>query len=104
MKTSISFGYTQTEKYCKKIDNVIISPQKPWHCDMERYDNIASWVLAICRHHQVKQVFMEDYIIRVGSNTGQLIENAAITRLKLWKEGIPYYLTAPNTLKKAFTR
>ena len=99
------FFYTSETKYKSVFNkNIYGMPHIPYESEMERFDNISEWALAILQRFNVKQVALEGY--SMGSKGGlvfQIGENTGILKQKLWQAGIEFTTPAPTTIKKHFS-
>ena len=83
-----------------KEGNVEGNNHKKWECAQERYNNIAEWVMALIRHHEVNRVFIEDYSLVSTGRVFHIAENMAILKDRLWDDYIPFETIPPTVIKK----
>lgn len=99
-----NFFYVVSEKNPTTIPkNITIEHPRAYHNNAERFDNLASDMVAFLRFHQVDVVFLEGYamgargqVFNIGENTGVLKHHLHINR-------IPFVIVPPTTLKKFAT-
>ena len=98
------FFYTSENKYKSGFnDNIYGMSHIPYETDMERYDNISEWALAILQKFGVKEVALEGYSMGSKGQVFNIGENTGILKYKLWQAGITFTVPAPTTIKKHFT-
>lgn len=72
--------------------------------EMERYNNIASWVHKVAiKDRTVDSVWVEGYSMGSKGNVTAICENGGILKHSLWQGGIPYNMIAPSSIKKFFS-
>ena len=74
-----------------------------WGNPQERYETIAEWIVDVLKSNNVKQVALEDYAYSKHASLTALAENAGLLKYFLYKEGIPYDLYSPSSIKKCAT-
>ena len=72
-------------------------------CDSERYNNIATWIVDICKSQSVEKVFIEDYSYGSKGKVFHIAENGGICKFLLWKNHIDYLAVPPTVIKKFAT-
>ena len=88
-----------------KEGNICGENHKPYHCDMDRYDDISDWALTILddKGEGVKKVFLEGYSYGSTGRVFHIAENTAILKYNLWDAKIPVEIVPPTTIKKFAT-
>ena len=98
------FFYTSETKYKSVFNkNIYGMSHIPYESEMERFDNISEWALAILQKFNVKQVALEGYSLGSKGKIFEIAENTGILKQKLWQAGIEFTTPAPTTIKKHFT-
>jgi Holliday junction resolvasome RuvABC endonuclease subunit len=98
------FFYTKENKYCSTFNKNIHGMQHiPYESEMERFDNISEWALAILQKFNVKDVALEGYSMGSKGVVFNIGENTGILKYKLWNAGMNVITPAPTTVKKHFT-
>lgn len=98
------FFYTKETKYKSTFNkNIHGMSHFLYESEMERFDNIAEWALAILTKYDVKEVALEGYAMGAKGAVFTIGENTGILKHKLWKAGIECITPAPTTIKKHFT-
>lgn len=98
------FFYTKENKYISRFGkNILGMSHIPYESDMERFDNISEWALAILQKYNVKEVGLEGYSMGSKGQVFNIGENTGILKYKLWQSGFDVITPAPTTIKKHFT-
>lgn len=98
------FFYTKETKYKSSFNkNIHGMTHFPYESEMERFDNISEWALAILNKFNVKEVALEGYSMGSKGVVFNIGENTGILKYKLWQAGIECITPAPTTVKKHFT-
>jgi Holliday junction resolvasome RuvABC endonuclease subunit len=69
----------------------------------ERYNNIACWIVDICKQFKVQSVFIEDYSFGSVGRVFAIAENGGVVKHQLWKNHIEYRTIPPTVVKKFAT-
>ena len=98
-----SFFYTNTNKYVGAFGNVYGLKMQPYESEIERYDNLSEWAIAILLKFGVRSVIIEGYSMGSKGRVFHIAENTGILLYKLWLNGIEFRSVAPTSLKKSFS-
>lgn len=99
-----SFFYTKVKKFDGAFaHNIYGMMNMPYESEMERFNNLAEWAVAILKKFNVKEVCIEGYSMGSKGAVFNIGENTGILKYHLWKNGIKYYTVAPTQAKKHFT-
>jgi Holliday junction resolvasome RuvABC endonuclease subunit len=101
-ETSKCYFLTTVKKLHGSFDNVIGIPHKDYKNSMERYGNIANWVLNFIPQGDV-MVFIEDYSLGSKGQVFSIAENTGIMKYVLYTNKISFQLFSPAAIKKDFT-
>lgn len=71
--------------------------------DMQRFDNLATWVFDILDKNLVEKVFIEAYAYGASGRLFEIGENTGILKHMLWKRGSRYEVFPPTMVKKFAT-
>lgn len=74
-----------------------------WTVDMQRYQNLTSWVMGIVQDHKVDKAFIEDYAFGATGRVFHIAENTGLMKYGLYVSKIPYDTYAPGAIKKFAT-
>ena len=98
------FFYTSQTKYKSSFNkNIYGMAHIPYESEMERFDNISEWSLAILQKFNVKEVALEGYSMGSKGVVFNIGENTGLLKYKLWQNGIEFSTPAPTTIKKHFS-
>lgn len=98
------FFYTKENKYNSSFGkNIHGMMHLDYESEMERFDNISEWALAILQKFNIKKVAIEGYSMGSKGVVFNIGENTGILKHKLWQNGIEFLTPAPTTVKKHFT-
>ncbi|MDX1532779.1 MAG: crossover junction endodeoxyribonuclease RuvC [Nitrosopumilaceae archaeon] len=98
------FFYTKETKYKSTFNkNILGIGHIPYESELERFDNISEWALAILQKYNVKQVAIEGYSMGSKGAVFNIGENTGILKHKLWQNDIEFITPAPTTVKKHFS-
>jgi Holliday junction resolvasome RuvABC endonuclease subunit len=88
-----------------KFHNILGEQHEEYLTDQERYENIASWVLAILADFKKEEVvvLIEDYSFGSKGRVFNLAENCGILKYMLYKQGYRFFTVAPTVVKKYAT-
>ena len=87
-----------------KEGNIHGENHKPYKCDMDRYDDIATWALDILTSvHRVDKVYLEGYSYGSTGRVFHIAENTGVLKYNLWDAEIPVEIIPPTTIKKFAT-
>lgn len=106
-----SKGQEFSHKHCKffsysdnkvdDFDNFYFTRIPKYTNDMERFGNIADWVIGILKKYRVTHISLEDYAKAARGPTFTIGENTGILKYRIHKElKIPILLVAPTQVKK----
>lgn len=75
-----------------------------WKNDMERFDLISDWAVAILKNFKVDGVCLEGYAMGAKGRVFNIAENTGILKYKIYRElNIIPDIPAPTTIKKWYT-
>lgn len=96
---------TNTAKYAKQYlsSSICGEKHKPHESQMQRYCNIAQWVIECIRKSNSHFVMIEDYSFSSTGRVFHIAENCAILKYYLWKNYIPFDTVPPTVIKKFAT-
>jgi Holliday junction resolvasome RuvABC endonuclease subunit len=98
------FFYTSETKYKSVFNkNIYGMSHIPYESEMERFDNIAQWAMAILKKFKVTEACLEGYAMGAKGKVFNIAENTALLKYQMWKHGIEYYIPSPMTVKKDFS-
>ena len=103
------FCLTKSEKKIlewSNISNINVQLYKPWSGDLQRYHNLANWVINCCItaiSPERPKAYIEDYAYAATGRVFNIAENMAILKDTLNKWGIKYEMIAPTIIKKFAT-
>lgn len=102
---SHSFFLSSKSKLEGKYDSNIIGMKSPnsFSSDMERFDYISDWAIAIVKRFKVFDIMLEDYAMGAKGKVFHIAENTGILKYKLWDNGIQVHTVPPTTAKKYFS-
>ena len=85
--------------------NILGEEHEDYLTDQERYENIASWVLAILADFNKEEIviLIEDYSFGSKGRVFNLAENCGILKYMLFKNGYRFFTVAPTVVKKYAT-
>jgi hypothetical protein len=69
----------------------------------ERFNNIGTWIVDVCKAQGVTKVFIEDYSYGSKGRVFHIAENGGVCKFLLWKNNIPYETIPPTVIKKFAT-
>jgi len=69
----------------------------------ERFNNIGTWIVDVCKVNGVEKVFIEDYSYGSTGRVFHIAENGGVCKFLLWKNNIPYDTIPPTVIKKFAT-
>ena len=99
-----TFFYTSSKKFEDKYSSNIYGVLAfPYESEMERFDNIAQWAMAILKKFKVTEACLEGYAMGAKGKVFNIAENTALLKYQMWKHGIEYYIPSPMTVKKDFS-
>lgn len=103
--TDLSFhAFRQKKKQVSSNANVILyDHNKDYKLDVERFDNLASWVTGLLIKYKVEEVFMEGYAYGASGNTFSIGEATGILKHKLWMCDLNLQILQPGAVKKFAT-
>lgn len=99
---------TDTKKYAGKFYNNHI---EGYHFDyakectgqMDRFDTLSDFFMAVLSTTEVQEVALEDYAMRAKGQVFHIGENTGILKYKLWASGHITHVYAPTAIKKSAT-
>ena len=88
-----------------KCHNILGEAHEEYLTDQERYENIASWVLAILANFDKKDVviLIEDYSFGSKGKVFHIAENCGMLKYMLYKAGYKFFTVPPTVVKKFAT-
>ncbi len=98
------FVYSNTKVKLENFKNILITPQKEFSCNEERFSLVSDWACDIILKYGIKTVGIEGY--SYGSKSNRLFdigENGGVLKHKLWKNQIDFKLFTPGQVKKSFS-
>lgn len=99
-----TFFYTKKKKHEGAFPhNIYGMLENPYESEMERFDNISEWAMAIMKKFKVTDVCIEGYSMGSKGRVFNIAENAGLLKYKLWKQGITFHSPPPTTVKKFFS-
>ena len=69
----------------------------------ERFNNIGTWIVDVCKAHNVGKVYIEDYSYGSTGRVFQIAENGGVCKYLLWKNNIECETLPPTVIKKFAT-
>lgn len=99
------FFYTTVKKHEGKFGkNVYGMLALPYESQMERFENLSTWAMAILTKFKVTDVCIEGYSFSSRSGRAfDLGEAGGLLKWKMYMAGIDFKIAPPTTLKKSFT-
>lgn len=74
-----------------------------YDCSSERFNNIATWIVDVCKLNNVDKVYIEDYSYGSKGRVFHIAENGGVCKYLLWKNNIEYTAIPPTVIKKFAT-
>ena len=74
-----------------------------YETDMQRYHNIAYWIINIVNQHSPDHIFIEDYSFASTGRVFNIAENCGILKYNLWLKRITFTTIPPTVVKKEAT-
>lgn len=99
----IFYYYTSHKKTIFPHDQLVGTLYKDWLTDIERYDNIASYIIQIVKRHKPIVINLEGYSFGSKGQVYNIGENAGILKWKLSSLNYKYFITPPTVIKKFAT-
>jgi hypothetical protein len=107
----VKFGFSGCEFYFLTSYEKHLYRDKKLHGEMfpsysvesERFGNIGSWVVDVCKVRGVEKVYIEGYSYGSKGRVFEIAENGGICKYLLWRNGIDYEVVAPTLIKKFAT-
>ena len=96
-----SFFLTDTKKYTNKFGNITGELHKQYVNNIQRYENIALWVLNLLQKDDI--ICIEDYSLGSQGKVFNIAEATGILKYSLYKNGYKYTQIPPTTIKKFAT-
>ena len=94
---------TSSEKYLY-VDRRLHGETFPEYAtSSERFNNIGTWIVDICKVHGVDKVYIEGYSYGSVGRVFQIAENGGVCKYLLWKNNIEYDTIPPTVIKKFAT-
>ena len=69
----------------------------------ERFNNIGTWIVDVCKSKNVDKVFVEDYSYGSVGRIFNIAENGGVCKYLMWKNNIKYETIPPTVIKKFAT-
>lgn len=99
-----TFFYSGVKKHQRKFKHDIYGLVTiPYSGEMERFDNVSEWAMAIFKRYNVQKVCLEGYAMGAKGKVFNIAENTGILKYKMWKAGISFTTPSPMTVKKSFS-
>ena len=99
-----TFFYTTNKKFDGKFKHDIYGTLAfPYDHEIERFDNIAQWAMAVLKQFKVNEVCLEGYSMGSQGRIFAIAENTALLKYNMWKNDIQYHTPAPTAVKKDFS-
>lgn len=88
-----------------KFHNILGESHDDYLTDQQRYENIATWVMAILAGFNKEDivVMIEDYSFGSKGKVFNLAENCGILKYMLYKNGYKFFTVPPTVVKKFAT-
>lgn len=88
-----------------KCHNILGEQHEEYLTDQERYENIATWVLAILANFKKEEVtiLIEDYSFGSKGRVFNLAENCGLLKYMLYTNNYKFFTVAPTVIKKYAT-
>lgn len=102
-ESSELYFLTSVKKLIGNFGNMHGYFHKEWTDDIQRYEQIAKWVLLCVKPNISDRIYLEGY--SVGSTKGKIYqthENTAILKFYLFKNHLNYVTIPPTEIKKKF--
>jgi Holliday junction resolvasome RuvABC endonuclease subunit len=94
---------TSSEKYLY-VDRRLHGETFPEYAtSSERFNNIGTWIVDICKVHGVDKVYIEGYSYGSVGRVFHIAENGGVCKYMLWKNHIEYDTIPPTVIKKFAT-
>jgi Holliday junction resolvasome RuvABC endonuclease subunit len=77
--------------------------RKEYSSQIERYENIAMWVIECLMQHDIANVFLEDYSYGSTGRVFHIAENTGVLKYLLFKHNYPLETIPPTVIKKIAT-
>ncbi len=98
------FFLTDKRKYVGQFGIITGMKMPLYESQMERFDIISDWVMALIKRFEPDNVFIEGYSMGSKGRVFHIAENGGILKHKLWKAGIIFDDNLPPTsVKKLMT-
>lgn len=94
---------TDKDKYLYRHPQLHGEMFPEWGSDSERYNNIATWVVDVCKAVGVEKAYIEGYSFQSVGRVFAIAENGGILKYLLWKNMIEYSIVPPTVIKKFAT-
>lgn len=101
-QNSQHYFLTNTKKYVGHWDNITGSLHKVYTSEMQRYEQIAKWVMDIAFPQFDDTVIIEDYSMGSTGRVFNIAENCGILKYLLYLRNIKYITVPPTVIKKSF--
>lgn len=100
-KNNLKFFFLTDKKKFTGTFGPITGIKMPYYeSQIERFDIISEWVMAIVEKVQPEMIYIEGYSMGSKGKVFHIAENAGILKHKLWKAGYPYSDELPPTSVK----
>lgn len=97
------YYYTSNKKSIFPHKQFIGTLYADWLTDMERYENISSYIINIVKMHKPTIINLEGYSFGSKGQVYNIGENAGILKWKLSSLKYKYFITPPTVVKKFAT-
>jgi Holliday junction resolvasome RuvABC endonuclease subunit len=97
------FFLTSMEKFLYMHPKIHGEMFPEYNIDSERFNNIGTWIVDVCKTHEVENVFIEDYSYGSKGRVFHIAENGGVCKYLLWKNNIKYEAIPPTVIKKFAT-